>query len=238
MIRRICLVVMLLVTTMAAARVVADTPVEKQVIITISRQDIEDGVVTQLAWDNGILLLQGVVAGADGRLSDRYFVVPAGGISLTHLRSPTANMIRYWARKSSRVSPTGLGTIVSNSDSRVALNAWAGLQSTLNQAADMGGLQTTHTLRLGSLLLFSRDGVPPYDGETYSWSPAELNRIAYVDPKGDLWIADATGQKPERLLRGNFTLPAWSEDGRSIAIAEKKSGQWEISMVYLPQRLR
>jgi thiol-disulfide isomerase/thioredoxin len=56
----------------------------------------------------------------------------------------------------------------------------------------------------------------------WSWSPAELNRIAYVDAEGDIWIAGADGRSPERLLKGNFTLPAWSEDGRVLAIAEKK----------------
>jgi Tol biopolymer transport system component len=40
-------------------------------------------------------------------------------------------------------------------------------------------------------------------------------------------------------MRGNFTLPAWSDDGRQIAIAERKNGgrKWEISVITLPPRL-
>ena len=68
----------------------------------------------------------------------------------------------------------------------------------------------------------------------------ELNRIAYVDGKGDLWVARADGGKPQRLLRGDYTLPAWSDDGRAIAVAERKDGgrRWDISAVLLPEALR
>jgi Tol biopolymer transport system component len=52
------------------------------------------------------------------------------------------------------------------------------------------------------------------------------------------WRAD--GGKPQRVLKGDFTLPAWSDDGRAIAVAERKDGgrRWEISIVYLPEGLR
>jgi hypothetical protein len=104
----------------------------------------------------------------------------------------------------------------------------------------MGGTQTKSLLRLGPLVLLERDGPEPYDGETWSWSPPELNRVAYVDAKGDLWIARADGRDARRLLRGDFTLPAWSEDGRMIAIAERKEGgrRWDISIVHLPEAYR
>jgi hypothetical protein len=74
----------------------------------------------------------------------------------------------------------------------------------------------------------------------WSWSPAELNRIAYVDGKGDLWVASASGSGARRLLKGDFTLPAWSDEGSAIAVAEKKDGgrRWEISLILLPEELR
>jgi hypothetical protein len=115
------------------------------------------------------------------------------------------------------------------------------LDRRLRDAVDMGGIQERHMLVLDRLVLFERDGgQPPYDGETYSWSSAELNRIAYVDAKGDLWVARADGGRPQRILKGDFTLPAWSDNGRAIAVAERKDGgrRWEISVVYLPEALR
>ena len=83
----------------------------------------------------------------------------------------------------------------------------------------------------------AQSGVAPYDGEVWSWSPAELNRIAYVDGNGDLWVASADGRDARRLLKGDFTLPAWSDDGKAIAVAEKKDGgrRWDISVVLLPE---
>ena len=105
----------------------------------------------------------------------------------------------------------------------------------------MGGTQRKDILRLGRLILHERDtGIEPYDGEVWSWSPAELNRIAYVDGKGDLWVAAADGSRAQRLLKGDFTLPAWSDDGRAIAVAEKKDGgrRWDVLLVSLPETLR
>jgi hypothetical protein len=88
----------------------------------------------------------------------------------------------------------------------------------LLRAVDMGGSQVSHEVRIGSLVSSSARH-EPYDGEVWSWSPAELNRVAYVD-EGDLWIAAADSRGPERLPKG-FTLPAWSDDGRVLAIAEE-----------------
>ena len=106
-------------------------------------------------------------------------------------------------------------------------------------ATQMGGMQVLHVTSLGTLLLHERTGpVAPYDGEVWSWSPPELNRIAYVNKDGDLWIAHADGRDPRRVLRGNFTLPAWSGDGQMIAVAERKNGgrKWEISVVAVPRQ--
>jgi len=93
----------------------------------------------------------------------------------------------------------------------------------------------------GRLIFFSRKGSPPpYDGEVWAWSAPELNRIAYVDGKGDLWIARADGANAERVIRGPFTLPAWSDDGHLIAVAERKDGgkRWDISIVRVPEKFR
>jgi len=75
-------------------------------------------------------------------------------------------------------------------------------------------------------------------GEIWSWSPLELNRIAYADGEGDLWVACADGRSPRRIVRSDFTLPAWSDDGRVIAAAERKPDRSEISVIHLPADLR
>ena len=168
-------------------------------------------------------------------------MIPAKTTTLARLKDQTDSSVAYWQKKSRRISPTGLGQISTGVDSKMPMYGIASLEQRMSDAADMGGMQHRTLIKLGKLVLHERDsGVAPYDGEVWSWSPAELNRIAYVDGKGDLWVAAADGRDARRLLKGDFTLPAWSDDGKAIAVAEKKDGgrRWDISVVLLPEKLR
>lgn len=212
---------------------------EKQIIVTIQAKDLRGGVVSEIAWDGGVVVIQGVFAQPTGELAAQYFVLPARGIALERRTEHTSASLKYWESKSRRVSPSGLGRITLASDTKLPQYGIGSLDRRLREAVDMGGTQTTHVLRLGDLVLLERvSPTPPYDGETWSWSPPELNRIAYVDRKGDLRVAEADGRSPRLLLRGNFTLPAWSDDGRTVAVAERKGTRWEISVVHLPPDVR
>lgn len=214
-----------------------DQAVERQHVLSITAPDIDGGILSEITWDNGALLLQGVVANPDGSLAARYLVIPAKGTTMARLKEQTNPSLAYWERKAKRLSPTGLGSISSAIDSKMPMYGISSLERRMGDAADMGGMRQKTVVRLGRLVLHEREtGVPPYDGEVWSWSPAELNRIAYVDGKGDLWVASADGRHPRRLLTGDFTLPAWSDDGKAIAVAEKKDGgrRWDISVVLLP----
>lgn len=225
----------------ALALPAADQAVEKQHVLSITAPDIDGGILSEITWDNGALLLQGVVANTDGSLSGRYVVIPANGTTLARLKDQTQASLAYWEKKAKRQSPTGLGEISTGLDSKMPMYGIASLERRMSDAADMGGMQQKTLVRLGRLVLHERaTGVPPYDGEVWSWSPAELNRIAYVDGEGDLWVASADGRDARRLLKGDFTLPAWSDDGKAIAVAEKKDGgrRWDISVVLLPEKLR
>jgi len=229
---------LLLTATLAGT---ADQAVERQHVLSIAAPDIDGGILSEITWDNGALLLQGVVANPDGSLSARYVVIPAKATTLVKRKDQTDASILYWEKKSKRMSPTGLGVIASGVDSKMPMYGISSLEQRMSDAADMGGMQQKTVVRLGKLVLHERaSGVAPYDGEVWSWSPAELNRIAYVDGNGNLWVAAADGRNPRRLLKGNFTLPAWSDDGKAIAIAEKKEGgrRWDISVVLLPEDLR
>jgi len=218
-----------------------DQAVERQHVLSITAPDIDGGVLSEITWDNGALLLQGVVANPDGSLSGRYVVIPAKGTALSKLKEQTPASVLYWDRKARRTSPTGLGSVTMAVDSKMPMYGVASLENRMTDAADMGGMRKKSTVRVGRLVIHEReDGHEPYDGEVWSWSPAELNRIAYVDGKGDLWIASADGRNPQRLLKGNFVLPAWSDDGKAIAVAERVDGgrKWDISVVLLPENLR
>jgi hypothetical protein len=225
----------------AAVAVAAGQAVERQHVLTIRAPDIDGGILAEITWDNDALMLQGVVANPDGSLSGRYLLIPARSTRLEHRKEHTDTSLEYWEKKSSRLSPTGVGSITTIADSKMPMYGIANLEKRMGDAADMGGMRQKWIVRLGKLVIHERDdGRQPYDGEFWSWSPAELNRIAYVDGNGDLWVAQADGRDPQRLLKGNFTLPAWSDDGKAIAVAEKKDGgrRWDISVVLVPLALR
>ena len=231
----------LLIVLAGAPLLAAAQAVERQHVLTIQAPDIDNGILSEITWDKGELLLQGVIANPDGSLSGRYILIPAQGTEMKKLKEQTAASLKYWETKARRTSPTGLGAITSATDSKLPMYGIASLETRMGDAHSMGGMQKKMIFRLGKLVMHERDdGREPYDGEIWSWSPAELNRIAYVDADGNLWIARADGRDARRILKGKFTLPAWSEDGKAIAVAERKDNgrRWDISVVLLPDNLR
>ena len=213
---------------------------DKELVATIAGPPIDRAVVSEILWDGGTLLVQTAAMNPAGEMSARYYTVPGPRMELRRLAAPPAGAERYWQMKASRVSPTGLGRITNRSDAKLPMYGVGTPERRMLDAVDMGGTEVTHELQLGRLTLHTRRTVAPYDGEVWSWSPPSLNRIAYVDGKGDLWIARADGSKHERIARGGFTLPAWSEDGLSLAVVERKDGggRWDVSVIHLPQKFR
>ena len=214
---------------------------DKELVASISGPALDRGIVSELLWDGGTLIIQSAVVQSDGQLIPRYFAAPAANMDLQRLDAAPASAEHYWKMKSSRVSPTRLGTISARHDAQLPMFGVGTTQNRLLNAVEVGKMDVTHQFRLGGLLIHSRRGSePPYDGEVWAWSGPELNRIAYVDEKGDLWIARADGKRAERVLRGPVTLPAWSEDGRLIAVTERRDGgaRWDISIVRVPERFR
>jgi len=229
-----------LAVSILAALAPVEQQADKQLVATITGPELRGGIIAEVTWDDGVLMMQGVFAEPGGELKAHYLVTAADGMSIEKRDAQSEASARYWKMKASRMSPTGLGHIESATDTKMPQFGIGSLERRIGEAIDMGGTQTKSVLKLGPLILLERNGPDPYDGETWSWSPAELNRIAYVDGKGDLWIARADGRDARRLLRGDYTLPAWSDDGRTLAVAERKDSgrRWEISVIHLPEFFR
>jgi hypothetical protein len=233
-------VLLILASVAASSTVVAQQP-DKELVATIAGPMLKGGMVSELAWDGAVLVIQTVTMDTSGVMKAGYFTMPGRGMEVVAAVQAPAGLERYWKLKSNRVSPTGLGRITDSRDAKMPMYGIGSQAQRFADAHDMGGTVQTHVFQLHDLTIHSRtSGIPPYDGEVWSWSPAELNRIAYVDGKGDLWIARADGRGAERVLKGNYTLPAWSEDGRTLALAERKDGghKWEVSVVHLPEKFR
>ncbi len=232
---------LIIALTMPLAATAFAQSAEKKLVLTITSEQLSGGVVSEITWDGGALILQGAFARPSGELSAKYFVQPARDVALEERQGHTERSARYWDVKSRQLSPTGIGRITVSKDEKLPMYGISSQEQRMSDAIDMGGTQVLHTTRLGNLLLHERVGrIAPYDGELWGWSSADINRIAYIDKKGDLWIAAADGRSPQRVLSGDFMLPAWSEDGTQIAVAERKNNgkKWEISVVTLPPSLR
>ncbi|MGH9408784.1 MAG: TolB family protein [Vicinamibacterales bacterium] len=58
-------------------------------------------------------------------------------------------------------------------------------------------------------------------GYTFSWSPASIAMIAYVNASGHLAIMDLQRNKQQVESTKDVLLPAWSDDGSKIAFLER-----------------
>src|SRR5688572_17069555 len=121
---------------------------EKRVIVTITSEQLKGGVVSEITWDGGLLVLQGVFANSDGSLSAKYFVTPSENISLQPRDAHTEASAKYWETKSRTTSPTGVGEIVTTTDTKLPMYGIASQEQRMNDAVNMGGTQKHHTVRL------------------------------------------------------------------------------------------
>ena len=209
---------------------------EKLLIASIPSAAVDDGIVSELVWE-GTELVVLVAVPRSGGYDARFYALPGPGVALRRLAAPPAGRDAYWKKKASRTSPTGLGRIEKSSDSTLPMMGVGSLERRLEGAADFGTMDQTFEVRLNSRVLHSRKQRDIYDGEVWAWSPAEQNQIAYVDGKGDLWIASADGANAARLLKGDFLLPAWSLEGRAVAIVERNAAKkrWDVYVVIVPR---
>ncbi len=139
---------LLLLFTMALAGA-AQQQAEKELIVTISGPQLKGGLVSEITWDGGTLLLQGIFAELGGELKAQYFVVPAESTKLEQRDTQTDASLEYWRKKASRTSPTGLGRIEIGSDTKMPQFGIGGLERRINDAVEMGGTQTTIIIKLG-----------------------------------------------------------------------------------------
>jgi len=67
--------------TMLGAAAFAQT-LDKELVASISGPALYHGIVSELLWDGGTLIIQSAVVQADGQLAPRYFAAPAANMEL------------------------------------------------------------------------------------------------------------------------------------------------------------
>src|SRR5687768_8726904 len=109
---------------------------ERQLVMTITSEQLHGGVVSEITWDGGTLVLQGAFATPAGELSAKYFVQPARGVALEERQSHTVASARYWEVKSKPTSPTGIGRITTSKDEKLPMYGIASQEQRMGDAAD------------------------------------------------------------------------------------------------------
>jgi hypothetical protein len=107
-----------------------------------------------------------------------------------------------------------------------AANKAVYLQETLSGrdlllAKQTGGTRITHHLLLKGHVIgeFVDEEIVP--GYTFGWSPQDLGLIAYRSISGRLAVMNAAGDTLTAAATKDVLLPAWSDDGASIAYLER-----------------
>ena len=146
-----CALIATLLTPAATAQ-----SLDKELVASLSGPALGQGVVSELLWDGGTLIVQSAAVQPDGQLMPRYFAAPAANMELQRLEAAPASAERYWKMKSSRVSPTRLGTITAGRDSAMPMLGVGTQENRLLNAAELGGMDITHELHLGKTLIHRR----------------------------------------------------------------------------------
>ena len=78
------------------------------------------------------------------------------------------------------------------------------------------------TMRLKGEIIGEWENAPIVPGLTFGWGPKGTNAIAFSAKNGHLVLMDDKGRKQEIETTKEARLPAWSDDGRQLAWAEKQ----------------
>ena len=62
---------------------------DKELVASISGAALDRGIVSELLWDGGTLIIQSAVVEPDGQLKPRYFAAPAANMELQQPRGRT-----------------------------------------------------------------------------------------------------------------------------------------------------
>jgi len=171
----------------------------------------------------------------------RHYLIDVAGRRRMEAEATPGWVTDYWAWKSAPVAPDRPSFAIKLEQVEgVARSTNVPREGTIGQSAsdptaDPTGVQTvaaavwtsqrivTSTMWLHGQVIAQVVNKPLRPGSTFSWSPASLGLIAYADEKGRLVIMDAAGHLRRVAKTKNVLLPAWSEDGHSLAYFQKTS---------------
>lgn len=215
---------------------------EKQLVMTITSEQLKGGVVSEITWDGGVLVLQGVFAQPSGTLEAQYFVQTARGLAVEQRASHTEASAAYWETKSKTVSPIGLGRITTGKDEKMPLYGIASQEKRMDDANDMAqapdilsAIRAEAQDRSRAMALFDHlvtvigprlTGTPEYKAAA-DWSRDMLGSFGLVNARlepfefGRGWVLDklVIEMIEPRYMPLNGYAEAWSASTKGEIVA-------------------
>jgi hypothetical protein len=176
----------------------------------------------------------------------RHYVVAATGGNPKEVGSEPDWAAKYWAWKSWRAAPGSAAfaialderrDVVKATDSAARGSTIAGMGGDASAGAQVGGggpagagtmvipegqNVSIRTMRLKGEVIGEWINSVIVPGQTFGWSPASLNLIAFSAKNGGLVVMDEQGRKQKIDTAKATSLPAWSDDGKKLAYLEQK----------------
>jgi hypothetical protein len=212
---------------------------EIKTIASISRTELKGLVPTAVCWSpdsSGLLIhcckaVGGGVYNPTNYVGDDYsLALTGGGLTNLDVQPPWAR--ETWARKSSVVSPCGTPIRVGDRSQRVVyLLSGTIIGRATAHWSDFPALGCGTNVRA---VVESEEFDYLYPGSTYSWAPPGGRAIVYTD-EYKMFILSEDGRRKKKVASGNYSLPAWSDDGGKIAVVSYAfpGMVWKIDLVSL-----
>lgn len=210
-------------------------------LIELDRRQLK-GIPTRLAWAPDGVSFYVRLSQFDRWANETaaHAIVEVASRRVTVIRGVPDWAERYWAWKAGQSSPAEpswrivyeardelVKTTNVPREGNIGMNV-ADPHTPLSEVVALAALASQktrfETLTLGNLVLDRAINSRILPGRTFSWAPEPAARIAYVDSKGRLVLAERHGVSREVKGTKNVLLPAWSDDGRRIAYVEKRKG--------------
>jgi hypothetical protein len=234
---------------------------EEPVVVTELRSERYGGFPTRLSWspDGETLYVRFVKRDRWANETTKHAVIRVADGAQSLVDGEPAWASAYWLRKSGYTCPGALdfavsaetrterrtptsagssGSIGQNTGDPYAPGFELGPQGQAIVASAMQAQYvTTTTMKLRGQLISEFVNTEAVPGLMFGWAPEGLAAVAYGDRKRHLVIQERSGRRHQIRDTQNVLLPAWSDDGKTLAwIEQRAQGVFSLRAVRLAQQ--
>ena len=234
------LALMLLLAQMPAPTAVDATAlaVAAPTTVVVIDTDKTKGEPWRLAWSpDGAQVYLAAMKRKGQSMELTHWTIDVASGALKKIDAPPAWADKYWEWKSAQAAPGAPAFKIALDTQRKNEAATArpmggamargGVDTGAGAAVEDVGNQPSQNVQVVSMLLKGEvigqwENAPIVPGLTFGWGPKGTNAVAFAARNGRLVLMDDKGRKQEIDTTKEVRLPAWSDDMKQLAWAEKQ----------------